>query len=137
MDDLSKATSIAAFGMKAQGKRLRVISENLANVDSLAKTPGGEPYRRKQITFRNALDRELDADVVRADRTRRDMKTDFGREYNPSHPAADENGYVLTPNVDPLIEMMDMREAQRSYQANLSVISMSRDMLSKTIDLLR
>lgn len=136
MDDLSKASRIASFGMKAQSKRLRVVSENLANVDSLATVPGGEPYRRKLVTFRNQLDRALEADVVRARRTVRDM-SDFGREYNPGHPAADANGYVLKPNVNPLIEAMDMREAQRSYEANLHVITISREMMSKTLELLR
>ena len=136
MDDLSKATSISSFGAKAQAKRLRVISENLANAQSLAKTPGGEPYRRKVVLFRNQLDRELEANTVRADRTDRDM-TDFGRKYDPGHPAADEQGYVMTPNVNPLIEVMDMREAQRTYEANLNSISISRQLLSKTLDLLR
>lgn len=136
MDDLSKATRIASSGLKAQAKRVRVISENMANADSIAKTPGGEPYRRKLVVFRNQLDRALDAKTIRADRTTRDM-TDFGRKYSPGHPGADESGYVMTPNVNPLIEMMDMREAQRSYEANLQVISMSRDLMSKTIDLLR
>lgn len=136
MDDLSKATSIASFGAKAQAKRLRVISENLANADSLAKTPGGEPYRRKIVQFRNQLDPALEAATVRADRTDRDM-TDFGRKYDPGHPGADEQGYVMTPNVNPLIEVMDLREAQRSYEANLNTISISRDLLGKTLDLLR
>lgn len=136
MDDLSKASNIASFGMKAQAKRLRVVSENLANVDSLATVPGGEPYRRKLVTFRNMLERDLEADVVRARRTVRDM-SDFGREHNPSHPAADANGYVLTPNVNPLIEVMDMREAQRSYDANMHVVTMSRQLVSKTIEMLR
>ncbi|AMW33825.1 flagellar basal body rod protein FlgC [Haematospirillum jordaniae] len=136
MDDLSKATSIASFGAKAQAKRLRVISENLANADSLAKTPGGEPYRRKILQFRNQLDPSLEVDTVRADRTDRDM-TDFGRKYDPGHPGADEQGYVMTPNVNPLIEVMDLREAQRSYEANLNTISISRDLLGKTLDLLR
>jgi len=136
MDEISKASKIASFGMKAQAKRLRVVAENLANADSLATTPGGQPYRRKQVSFHNVLNRELDANVVRADRTTRDM-TDFGREYKPGHPAADESGYVLTPNVNPLVEVMDMKEAQRSYEANMHVISISREMLSQTIDLLR
>ncbi|WP_019645352.1 flagellar basal body rod protein FlgC [Novispirillum itersonii] len=136
MDDLSKATSIASSGLKAQAKRVRVISENMANADSIAKTPGGEPYRRKLVVFRNQLSRELDAKTVRADRTTRDM-TDFGRKFMPGHPGADEAGYVTTPNVNPLIEMMDMREAQRSYEANLQVISTSRDLMSKTIEMLR
>lgn len=136
MDDLSKASRIASSGMKAQAKRLRVISENLANADSLAKTPGGEPYRRKMIVFKNELDRADDMMKVKADKTIRD-KTAFGREYNPGHPAADAQGYVLTPNVNPLVEVMDMREAQRSYEANMNVITISREMVSKTIDLLR
>lgn len=136
MDDLSKATSIASFGAKAQAKRLRVISENLANADSLSTTPGGEPYRRKVVLFRNQLDRELDTNIVRASRTDRDM-TDFGRKYDPGHPAADETGYVMTPNVNSLIEVMDMREAQRSYEANLNAIKMSRELVAKTLDLLR
>lgn len=136
MDDLSKASSIASFGMKAQAKRLRVVAENLANADSLALTPGGDPYRRKLVTFKGELDRSLDADVVRARDTERDM-SDFGREYKPGHPAADADGYVLTPNVNPLIEVMDMREAERSYEANMHAITISREMVSKTIDLLR
>ncbi len=136
MDDISKAARIASAGMKAQSKRLRVVAENMANADSLPKTAGEDPYRRKMVTFRNELDREVNADLVKVDRTIRDM-SDFGRKYEPGHPAADANGYVSTPNINPLVEVMDLREAQRSYEANLSVISMSREMASKTIDLLR
>lgn len=136
MDDLSKASHIASAGMKAQAKRLRVVSENLANADSLATKPGGDPYRRKMITFKSELDRSMDAMKVKADKTIRDS-SDFGREYNPGHPAADDQGYVMTPNVNPLIEVMDMREAQRSYEANMHVISIAREMTSKTIELLR
>lgn len=136
MDDLSKVSHIASAGMKAQAKRLRVVSENLANADSLATRPGGDPYRRKMITFKSELDRSIDAEKVKADKTIRDT-TDFGREYNPGHPAADDQGYVLTPNVNPLIEVMDMREAQRTYEANLHVVSIAREMTSKTLDLLR
>ncbi len=136
MDDISKAARIASAGMKAQSKRLRVVAENMANADSLPKTAGEDPYRRKMVTFRNELDREVNADLVKVDRTIRDM-SDFGRKYEPGHPAADANGYVSTPNINPLVEVMDLREAQRSYEANLSVISMSREMTSKTIDLLR
>ncbi|MFA7430747.1 MAG: flagellar basal body rod protein FlgC [Rhodospirillaceae bacterium] len=136
MDDLSKASRIASFGMKAQAKRLRVVSENMANVDSLATTPGGEPYRRKLVTFKSMLERDMDTEVVRVRRTVRDM-SDFERDYNPSHPAADANGYVLKPNVNPLIEVMDMREAQRSYEANMHVVTISREMVGKTLELLR
>lgn len=136
MDDLSKASHIASFGMKAQAKRLRVVAENMANVESLATTPGGEPYRRKLVTFKSELDRGMDADVVRVRRTVRDM-SDFDRDYNPSHPAADASGYVLKPNVNPLIEAMDLREAQRSYEANMHVVTISREMVGKTLELLR
>jgi flagellar basal-body rod protein FlgC len=136
MDDISKAARIASAGMKAQSKRLRVVAENMANADSLPSTAGEDPYRRKMVTFRSELDREVNADLVKVDRTIRDM-SDFGRKYEPGHPAADANGYVSTPNINPLVEVMDMREAQRSYEANLSVITMSREMTSKTLDLLR
>jgi flagellar basal-body rod protein FlgC len=136
MDDLSKASYLASAGMKAQAKRLRVVSENMANADSLSTTPGGDPYRRKMVTFKNVLDRSLEADKVKVDKTVTDP-TAFGREYKPGHPGADADGYVLTPNVNPLVEVMDMQQAERSYEANMHVISISREMLSKTIDLLR
>lgn len=136
MDDISSASRIASSGLKAQAKRLRVVSENMANADSLAKSPGAEPYRRKLITFKNVVDRETGLETVKVDKTTRDT-TDFGRRYEPGHPGADATGYVLTPNVNPLVEVMDMREAQRTYDANLNVISMSREMTAKTLDLLR
>ncbi len=136
MDDLLKSMHISAAGMKAQGSRLRVVSENIANAASLPTGPDDQPYRRKVITFKNELDRDLKADIVHVDRIRAD-KSDLKRKYDPQHPAADENGYVLTPNVNTLIEMMDMREAQRSYDANLNVIKASRRMLSQTLELLK
>ncbi|MEQ8735045.1 MAG: flagellar basal body rod protein FlgC [Rhodospirillaceae bacterium] len=136
MDNLSASSEIAAQGMKAQATRLRVISENLANANSTSEVPGGEPYRRKLLTFRNTLDRELEANTVTVKRIY-DDQSELGVKYDPAHPAADENGYVLTPNVNPLIEMMDMREAQRSYEANLNVITASREMVAKTLELLR
>lgn len=136
MDNLSASSKIAAHGMKAQATRLRVIAENLANVNSTSEVAGGEPYRRKLITFRNALDRELEANTVQVKKIF-DEQTALGRRYDPAHPAADNEGYVLTPNVNPLIEMMDMREAQRSYEANMNVITTSREMASKTLELLR
>ena len=134
--ELSKSLVIAASGMRAQGSRLRVIAENLANAESTGQRPGEEPYRRKIVTFENALDRELGFKTVNV----ADVKTDrspFNRRYEPGHPAADEDGYVLTSNVNGLIEMADMREAQRSYEANLKVIEASRGMLQQTIDILR
>lgn len=136
MDDLLKTFSISSAGMRVQGARLRVISQNIANADSLAQDPNGKPYRRQTITFRNELDRAVGLDTVRVNKVRPDM-SEFGRRYEPSHPAADADGYVLTPNVNRLVEMTDMREAQRSYEANLNVIKSSRAMLMSTIDVLR
>lgn len=134
--NLKDAMQISAAGMRAQGQRLRVISENLANADSTAQTPGGEPYRRKIMTFKNVLDRSINADMVRVNKIMPDAK-DFELKYDPSHPAANAEGYVLRPNVNSLVEVSDMREAQRSYEANLSVIETSKAMLSRTIGLLR
>jgi flagellar basal-body rod protein FlgC len=136
MDDLKVSSQIASHGMKAQATRLRVISENLANADSTAEAPGKEPYRRKMVTFRNQLDRELEADTVRVKKILKD-KSKLPSKYDPAHPGADDKGYVLMPNVNPLIEMMDMREAQRSYEANMNVISTSRQMVAKTLELLK
>lgn len=136
MDDLVKASSVATSGMEAEAKRLRVVAENLANAQSVATTPGGDPYRRKEIIFKNVLDEATGTNKVEADDTVQDMSS-FGREYRPSSPGADASGYVLTPNVNPLVEMQDMRDAQQTYQANLQVVSTSHDMTSKTIDLLR
>lgn len=134
--DLIKSIKISTAGMRVQGTRLRVISENIANSDSLPEAAGDMPYRRKQVSFKNVLDRSLDARRVKIDKIQLD-KTDFDKKYDPQHPAADENGYVLVPNVNPLVEMMDMREAQRSYEANLSIIQVSKSMLVRTIDMLR
>lgn len=135
-DTLMKTLNISAAGMQAQGTRLRVIAENIANANSMATGPGGLPYRRQVVTFSNELDRALGLNTVQVQEVRPDL-SDFGQRFDPNHPAADENGYVLTPNVNTLIEMMDMREAQRSYEANLSVIKNSKSMLMSTIDLLR
>ncbi len=134
--DLYKAMAVSASGMKAQGTRLRVIAENLANANTTAETPGDLPYRRKVVTFQNALDRQLDVDTVRVAKIDVDKK-DFERRYDPSHPSADADGYVLLPNVSSVVEALDMREAQRSYEANLSVIDSARQMLMRTIDILR
>ncbi|MEX2453779.1 MAG: flagellar basal body rod protein FlgC [Rhodospirillaceae bacterium] len=134
--DLIKSIKLSTAGMRVQGTRLRVISENVANADSLPEGPNDLPYRRKQVSFKNVLDRSLDAKRVTVDKIQFD-KTDFDKKFDPQHPAANEDGYVLVPNVNPLIEMMDMREAQRSYEANLSVIQVSKGMLTRTIDMLR
>ena len=134
--DLVKALNVSASGLKAQGTRLRVIAENIANADSTAQRPGAEPYRRRVVTFGNVLDRELGAVTVRVDDIVPD-RSEFRRRFEPGHPAADDKGYVLTPNVNSLLEVADMREAQRSYEANLKVIQSSRAMLQQTIDILR
>jgi len=136
MDDLLKTFQISSAGMQVQGSRLRVISQNIANADSLPQDPNGKPYRRQIITFKNELDRSIGLDTVRVNKVKPDM-SDFGKRYEPSHPAADADGYVLTPNVSRLVEMSDMREAQRSYEANMQVIKSSRSMLKGTIELLR
>ncbi len=136
MDDLFKSLEISAAGMKVQGTRLRVISENIANADSLPQDPGGQPYRRKLVTFKSELDRRLGLETVRIDRIRPD-RSEFEKRFDPNHPAADGDGYVLIPNVNTLIEVMDMREAQRSYEANLSVIKASKGMLQGIIEVLR
>ncbi len=136
MDEIKKAQQIALSGMKAQSERLRVISENLANADSLAETPDGKPYQRKVVSFKQELDRANSVTKVAVDKVRNDQ-SEFQRRYDPKHPAADRDGYVLAPNVNPLIELMDMREAQRSYEANLAVINSSKQLLSRTVDMLR
>ncbi|MDQ0471421.1 flagellar basal body rod protein FlgC [Labrys wisconsinensis] len=134
--DLTRAIGIASSGLKAESGRMRVIAENLANADSTATTPGGDPYRRKVATFGTEIDRDLDAQVVRLGRVRRDASA-FRTEYEPGNPAADAQGYVKMPNVNPLIEQMDMREAQRAYEANLNVIGAARRMIARTLDILR
>ena len=136
MEDLMKTMRLSAAGMKAQGTRLRVISENVANADSLPTEPGKQPYRRRVVTFKNELDRTTGLQTVRVKNIRPD-RSEFPRRYDPGHPAADQNGYVQTPNVNALIEMTDMREAQRSYEANLNTLKASKTMLQGTIDILR
>jgi flagellar basal-body rod protein FlgC len=134
--DFLKSMAIAASGLRAQSGRMRVISENIANSESTAQRAGGNPYRRKIPTFHSEMDRTLDANVLAMGKVRQDP-TDFRTKYEPGHPAADQNGYVKYPNVNSLVEMNDMREAQRSYEANLNVIGSTRRMIQKTIDLLR
>jgi flagellar basal-body rod protein FlgC len=134
--DLVKSLKIAASGLAAQTGRMRVIAENLANVNSTADAPGGDPYRRKVPSFRAVFDREIGANVVRPGPLRPDS-AEFGMRHDPNHPAADENGYVKTPNVNALVEMTDMREAQRSYEANLNIVQATRNMVMRTLDILR
>jgi len=134
--DLKQSMMISAAGLRAQSVRMRIISENLANQDSTATRPGEAPYSRKLVTFRSMMDRELGIETVKPGRVTTD-KTPFGRKYEPGHPAADANGYVLTTNVEPLIELMDMRQAERSYEANLNAIEASRNMMARTVEILR
>ncbi|MBZ0139209.1 MAG: flagellar basal body rod protein FlgC [Pseudorhodoplanes sp.] len=134
--DFLKSIAIAASGLRAQAGRMRVIAENIANADSTAKGAGGEPYRRKIPTFQSEIDRTLDARVVAFGRVRPDQ-SDFQLKHQPGHPAADAAGNVKYPNVNPLIEMTDMREAQRSYEANINVVSATRRMIQKTIEILK
>lgn len=134
--DLVNSLHIAASGMKAQSDRLRIVSENIANADSAGTKPGEEPYRRKILSFREELDRETGARKVEVHKYGYD-DSDFKRKYEPGHPAADADGYVLMPNVNPIMESVDMREAQRGYEANLNVVEVSKSMLMRTIDMLR
>jgi len=137
MSDLFSALAISSHGMKAQGARIKVISENVANADTTALTSGGDPYTRKTVSFRNAMDREAGTRLVNVDKISQDKKTPFTMKYMPDSPAADAKGMVKLPNVNALVELMDMREAQRSYEANLGMIQQDRAMVNQTIDLLR
>jgi flagellar basal-body rod protein FlgC len=134
--DFLKSITIAASGLRAQAGRMRIISENIANADSTATQAGADPFRRKIPTFRSDLDRALDARTVALGRVRTDS-TAFRLKYEPGHPSADANGNVKYPNVNPLVEMTDMREAQRSYEANINVISATRRMIQRTLDILK
>ena len=134
--DFSRSMGIATSGLRAQAGRIRVISENIANADSTAQTAGGDPYRRKVPTFSSTLDRALDARTVSLGKVKPDT-SDFRVKYEPTNPAADASGNVKYPNVNPLVEMTDMRDAQRSYEANLNVISATRRMIQRTLDILK
>jgi flagellar basal-body rod protein FlgC len=136
IDPLTSSLAIAGSGLKAQSSRMQVISENLANANSTGQSPGADPYRRKTISFTGEFDRLVGARVVDVKAVGAD-RSPFRVEHDPSHPAADEQGYVKLPNVNMLIEMADMRETTRSYEANLQVVKQARSMISMTIDLLR
>ena len=134
--DLQTSMLISASGLRVQGQRVKVIAENIANANSTANTPGGDPYRRKVLSFQNIFNKTLDADLVRVKKVSGDQ-SEFGLIFDPNHPAAGPDGYYKKPNVNGLVEMSDMREAQRSYEANLNMIETSRAMMTRTIDLLR
>ena len=157
MDPLAAALKVAASGLGVQSERLRVVSENLANAQSTGATPGSEPYRRKTISFAAELDRATGGSLVDVTAINRDPSAfpveyspgheaadengrddaDYPVEFSPGHEAADDKGYVKMPNVNVLIEMADMSEANRSYEANLQVIKQARELISMTIDLMR
>ncbi len=134
--DLEKAMMASAAGLRAQSVRMRVISENIANQNSVASEPGQDPYRRKIITFQTELDRASGVELVKPGKVEFDQK-EFGKKYDPGNPAADEAGYIKTANVNGMIEMMDMRQAQRTYQSNINALEASRRMATMTLDLLR
>lgn len=135
--ELDSALAHSAAGIKTQSARMKVIAENIANADSTGTTPGAEPYRRKLISFSPVLDKKTGAQLVSVDKISRDKKTPFQAKFDPSHPAANEEGYVLLPNVKTSIEMLDMKEAERTYEANLRAIETSKKMYTSTIELMR
>jgi len=134
--DFMRTMAIAASGLRAQASRMRIISENIANADSTPSRAGADPYRRKVLSFSSEVDRELNVRTVGIGRVRPDT-TDFRLKYEPGHPAADQNGNVKYPNVNSLVEMSDMREAQRSYEANVNIVTATRRMIQRTIDILK
>lgn len=136
MDPLRSISTTAASGMRAQSDRLRIVSENVANASTTAQKPGGDPYQRKMMSFKSSTDDRTGAAIVQSGDVDRD-RTTFELRFDPSHPAADENGYIKLPNVNPLIEMSNMREASRSYEANLSMMENARDMRRQLVDLLK
>ena len=134
--DFSASMAVAASGMRAQSDRMKTIAENIANANSASPTSGGEPYRRKIATVTSEFDRQLNATVVSSGEPIADM-SDFRTQYDPGNPQADKQGYVKLPNVNSLVEIMDMREAQRSYEADLTVMDATKAMLARTVDLLK
>ncbi len=134
--NLTVSADVAASGMRVQAERLKVIAQNMANADSVSTTPGGEPYRRQVVSFQNYIDQKTGAQMVRVDKVVKD-DSPFEKKYAPNHPAADAQGYISLPNVNPLIEMMDMKEAQRAYDANLNMVKTAREMNSSVLDILK
>ena len=134
--DFQQSLMISAAGLRAQSVRMRIIAENMANQSSIADSENQDPYRRKTISFKNVLDRELGVNTVKVERIGFD-KSDFGQKYDPGHPAANEDGYVRTTNVNGIVETMDLRQAQRSYESNLNAIEAAKNMMARTVELLR
>jgi flagellar basal-body rod protein FlgC len=134
--DLMKAMAVSAGGMKAQSARIKMVTENIANADSII-SEGGGPYRRKQMFFRAEVDRATGMTHVKVDKVARDYKTELKQIYEPAHPLADARGFVAYPNVDTLTENMDLRDAARMYEANMRAIDAVKEVASRTLDLLR
>ena len=134
--NLSVSADIAVSGMRAQAERLKVIAQNMANAESVSAEKGGEPYRRQVVSFQNYVDNETGAEMVRVDKVVKDQ-SEFEKKYAPNNPGADEQGYISLPNVNPLVEMMDMKEAQRAYEANMNMMKTARDMNSSVLDILK
>ncbi|MBL8642158.1 MAG: flagellar basal body rod protein FlgC [Alphaproteobacteria bacterium] len=137
MTDFFSTMKISTSGMRVQSERINVIAQNTANADTAPSKPGELPYTRKQISFKNVLDKTTGQKIVAVDKITEDKKSDYIKKYMPGHPAADVDGYVQMPNVSSLVEAMDMKEASKSYQANMGIFTQTRDMMSKTVDLLR
>jgi flagellar basal-body rod protein FlgC len=136
VDDLRSAIASSVAALRAQATRLRVVSENLANANATASTSTADPYVRKTVSFKEELDRASGASIVRVSGIDRD-RAPFRIQHDPGHPAADASGNVKMPNVNPLIELSDMREAHRSYEASLQVVRQTREMMGDLVDLLR
>ncbi len=136
LDPLEAASKMAGAGLAVQSARLRVVSENLANAQSTGSVAGADPYARKTVTFESELDHALGVDLVQIKSVGTD-RSPYRIEHDPGHPAADAKGFVKYPNVNILMEMADMREANRSYEANLQVFKQARDLAAMTIDLLK
>ena|ERR1700722_18440687 len=134
--DFSKSMAVAASGMRAQADRMKTIAENIANANSTSPVKGGDPYRRKIATITQNFDSELETNLVNAGKPLPD-KSEFKSQYDPGNPNADTQGYVKLPNVDSLVEIMDMRDAQRSYEADLTMMQTSKQMMASTVDLLK
>ena len=134
--DLTNALNISAAGMDAQNTRLQVIAENIANADTTGTTPGAEPYHRQTVTFSDQMDQATGMPLVEVSQIGTDPSPD-PTKYEPGNPAADGQGFVKLPNVNEMVEIMDMQQAERSYSANLAVLQTSRTMLSRTLVLLQ
>ena len=137
MSDMFSTMKISSSGMRVQTERINVIAQNVANADTAPQKAGEDPYTRKNISFKAVLDKQSGDKMVVVDKISEDKKSEYVKKYMPGHPAADADGYVMMPNVSTIVEAMDMKEASKSYEANMGIYTQTRDMVSKTIDLLR